>query len=101
MAEFTIEVAYALPAQQILISVRVSDGATIHDVLQLEEVTTLIPAAESADCNVGVWGRVVEKDQPVKSGDRVEIYRPLLMDPREARRQLAASGLTMRDVHDG
>jgi putative ubiquitin-RnfH superfamily antitoxin RatB of RatAB toxin-antitoxin module len=43
----------------------------------------------------GIWGRPVERDQAVSDGDRVELYRPLNMDPREARRRLAAAGRTM------
>jgi putative ubiquitin-RnfH superfamily antitoxin RatB of RatAB toxin-antitoxin module len=50
-----------------------------------------------ARCPLGVFGRVVADDYGVQAGDRVEIYRPLEREPREARRELAARGLTMRE----
>lgn len=100
MPDLNIECVYALPEEQALFSIQVSDGATVAEVLNLAEVRQRVPAAELARATVGIWGRVVDREQRIKSGDRVEIYRSLQMDPREARRQLAANGLTMRDVHN-
>lgn len=97
MAELNIEVVFALPEKQPLIGLRVPDGATIHDVLQRSEVATMLGEASSDVHEVGVWGRVADRQQCIREGDRVEIYRPLMMDPREARRRHAAAGLTMRD----
>ena len=51
--------------------------------------------AEAADLTTGVWGRMVGRSRPLRPGDRVELYRPLAMDPREARRRYAESGATM------
>ena len=97
MAELNIEVAFALPREQHLINLRVPDGTIIADVLSRSEVAAIIGEAPADNHDVGVWGRVVDRMQRVREGDRVEIYRPLVMDPREARRQHAAAGLTMRD----
>jgi hypothetical protein len=53
------------------------------------------PDQSLEEMTLGVWGRKVEKSRIVKAGDRIEIYRPLRLDPREARRQLALIGRTM------
>ena len=54
-------------------------------------------ARDKDKLEIGVWGRVVEPGYRLKSGDRVEIYRPLEIDPRDARRKLAEAGRTMRE----
>ena len=54
-----------------------------------------------AACQLGIWGRLVNRDQTLEDGDRVEIYRPLEIDPRETRRRLAAEGKTMGHQEDG
>tara|TARA_R110002096_G_scaffold117236_1_gene254130 strand:- start:34819 stop:35124 length:306 start_codon:yes stop_codon:yes gene_type:complete len=100
MTELNIEVAFALPEKQHLINLQVPGGTTISDVLHRREVVAIIGEAPSDNHDVGVWGRVVNREQRVREGDRVEIYRPLMMDPREARRRHAAAGLTMRDEYD-
>lgn len=97
MAELNIEVVFAVPEKQHLIDLRVPDGATIHDVLQRSEVAAILGEASGDVHQVGIWGRVADRKQRIRAGDRVEIYRPLMMDPREARRRHAAAGLTMRD----
>jgi putative ubiquitin-RnfH superfamily antitoxin RatB of RatAB toxin-antitoxin module len=84
MAAMEIEVVYALPGREESRRVSVPPGATVHDVLQK---SGLLPLARG---KVGIFGRVVRADAPVAHGDRVEIYRPLAIDPKEARRRRAA-----------
>lgn len=99
MADIEIEFVYALPGEQQLISIRVAEGASVDDVLNSSDVADILSEHDTLDYEVGIWGRVVERQRRIRAGDRLEIYRPLKMDPREARRRHAAAGLTMRDEY--
>ena len=90
-----IEVAYALPERQWLISVALKQGARARDALMAAEGQEEFPALPAETTPLSIWGRPVPPDQVLRSGDRVEILRPLLIDPRTARRQLAAAGQVM------
>jgi uncharacterized protein len=79
-----VEVVYALPQREERVRVRLPEGATVRDAL---EKSGLLPLARG---KVGVFGRVVRTDARLADGDRVEIYRPLAADPKEARRRRAA-----------
>ncbi len=91
-----VEVVFALPEEQQLLVVSLSQGATVADAIAAAGVAGKFPEIDMDSLEVGIWGRVTDRDALVKAGDRVEIYRPLLRDPREARRDLAQAGLTMR-----
>ena len=93
--QINVELALALPVKQALIALTVPSGATVSDVISASPLARRFPDVPVADLAVGIWGRVVDRDHPVREGDRIEIYRPLQLDPREARRQLALSGRTM------
>jgi putative ubiquitin-RnfH superfamily antitoxin RatB of RatAB toxin-antitoxin module len=95
MSEIEVEIVFALPDQQDLRTVRVESGATVADVLEKSGLSGVFPEHDMAALASGIWGREVERGQSVKEGDRVEFYRPLEIDPREARRQLALRGRTM------
>ena len=95
MSEFEVEIVFALPDRQSLKSVPVATGETVADVVAKSGLRADFPEIEIDSLAVGIWGREADRTQPVKEGDRIEIYRPLEMDPREARRQLAQSGRTM------
>jgi putative ubiquitin-RnfH superfamily antitoxin RatB of RatAB toxin-antitoxin module len=97
MSEFEVEVVFALPLKQSLQTVVVEAGATVADVIAKSELIEAFPGHNLAEMALGIWGREVERNQVVKEGDRIEIYRSLELDPREARRQLALSGRTMSD----
>lgn len=66
-------------------------GATVGDAIDASAVADAFPEEDLENMAVGVWGRVVRRDHTLADGDRVEIYRPLSIDPREARRRRAAS----------
>ncbi|MDH4107362.1 MAG: RnfH family protein [Gammaproteobacteria bacterium] len=93
--EIEVEVVYALPGQQELLSVVVPAGACVADAIRLSGIAERFPEERLEACPTGIWGRPAARDEPLQAGDRVELYRPLRMDPREARRQLAAAGKTM------
>lgn len=90
-----IEVVFALPDRQELISLTVDPGTTVEMAISLSAISDKFPQEDLSSCQVGIWGRVVKRDHPLEHGDRLELYRPLLMDPRDARRELAARGDSM------
>jgi hypothetical protein len=96
----TIEVVFALPARQELISLTVSSGTTAEMALQQSAIGDLFPDEDFSDYQLGIWGKLVTRSYSLKDGDRLEIYRPLLIDPREARRALAADGRSMGQSGD-
>lgn len=80
-----IEVAYALPDEQFLFEQDVEEGCTIEQALKTSKLLEEFP-----DLNVdkvGIFGRLMPADTPLREGDRIEVYRPLKVDPRERRRQ--------------
>jgi len=86
-----VEVAYALPDRQRLVVVQVPPGTRVREVLARSGLTEMFPEIDSARCPVGVFGKEVDDAFTPAAGDRVEVYRPLRMDPRQARRARAAS----------
>jgi putative ubiquitin-RnfH superfamily antitoxin RatB of RatAB toxin-antitoxin module len=100
--QIDVELAMAMPAKQVLIALQVPVGSTVSDVIAASALARRFPDVPVGKLAVGIWGRLVEPNHRVEHGDRVEIYRPLLIDPREARRQLALAGRTMgKTVADG
>lgn len=83
MAALRVEVVYASGKEADVVTVRLPAGATVRDAITASGL-----AARLSDLSaVGVFGRRVKPDAPLADGDRVEIYRPLLVDPKEQRRQ--------------
>ena len=95
-----IEVVFALPARQELISLTVEPGTTVAMAIRQSAIGDLFPEEDLANYQAGIWGKPVGRDHPLKDGDRLELYRPLSMDPREARRKLAADGRSMGQPAD-
>jgi putative ubiquitin-RnfH superfamily antitoxin RatB of RatAB toxin-antitoxin module len=81
-----VEVVFALPERQVLLTVNLSDGATVAEALEVSRIARQFPGENLDALQAGLWGQPVERDRQVKDGDRVELFRPLAMDPREARR---------------
>jgi uncharacterized protein len=95
MSEFTVEIVLALPERQLLKEVSVTSGDSVADVVARSGLHEAFPECEIDALALGIWGRAVDREQVVKAGDRIELYRPLALDPRTARRQLALGGKTM------
>ncbi|MGB5345454.1 MAG: RnfH family protein [Woeseia sp.] len=93
--QLCIEVVYAEPGKQVLRKQRVREGTTAGEALQQAGLQEEFPATEFANAEIGIWGRRAAHSRLLRDGDRLEVYRPLKLDPREARRQLAAHGLAM------
>jgi len=83
-----VEVAYALPERQWLLTVELSAGASAADAVHASGLCGLAELAQPLE--VGVFGRRCAADTPLLDGDRVEVYRPLSFDPMESRRRRAA-----------
>lgn len=83
-----IEVAYAAPREQLIVSLRVPEGTTAAEAVDLSGIRVRFPEIE-AHPPLGIFSHKVEPDHVLGAGDRVEIYRPLIADPKEVRRRKA------------
>jgi len=94
--ELTIEVAYALPDKQVIIAFTAAEGITAEQAISASGVLKQFPEIDLNVNKIGIFGKVVKPDSPLRDKDRVEIYRPLIADPKEVRRKRAADGKTMK-----
>ena len=85
-----IEVVYALPTRQSIVKLNVPAGTSAQTAVELSGLPRRFPEITSRPLHYAIFGRVVEGAQALVEGDRVEILRPLLIDPKENRRQTAA-----------
>jgi uncharacterized protein len=85
----TVEVAYAKSEQQVIVSVDMPEGTIVQQALKASGLLERFPEIDADDLNVGIFGAVCKPEQVLKGGDRVEVYRPLIHDPKDARRQRA------------
>ncbi len=85
-----IEVAYARPDCQVIVPLRVSAGISAREAVRRSGLLERFPEIDSRNLSIGVFGNSVSPCAPLAQGDRVEIYRPLQVDPKEARRLRAA-----------
>jgi putative ubiquitin-RnfH superfamily antitoxin RatB of RatAB toxin-antitoxin module len=84
-----VEVAHATPGKQVLRSLRVHPGTTLAQAIELSGIRDEFPGLEIGADDVGIFSRRVGLDHVLRPGDRVEIYRPLIADPKEVRRERA------------
>ncbi len=89
-SRITVEVAFATPESQSLIELELPVGATVADAIAASGLTDAFPQHALNALPVGIWGRVTEVGKTLQGGDRVEIYRELLIDPMESRRLKAS-----------
>ena len=95
-AKTKIEIAYATPEKQIILEREVDAGSHARDAVKASSIDQHFPEIDLDSCDIGVFGKAVADDYEVIDGDRIEIYRPLIADPKEVRRQRAARGLKMK-----
>ena len=86
-----VEVAFALADKQVLRAVELPDGATVAEAIDASALARQFPDLDFEELQAGIWGKPVERARAVRDGDRIELYRPLEMDPREARRLRAGA----------
>jgi putative ubiquitin-RnfH superfamily antitoxin RatB of RatAB toxin-antitoxin module len=97
MAEpITVEVAYALQDKQELTALKLPAGATAREAVERSGLLGKYPEIDLAKNKLGVFARLVKPDAALRDRDRVEIYRPLIADPKEVRKQRAAEGKAMK-----
>ncbi|HKM98301.1 MAG TPA: RnfH family protein [Buttiauxella sp.] len=87
--DILVEVVYALPEKQYLLKVSVAEGSIVEQVITASGILELRTDIDLAKNKVGIFSRPVKLTDTVSEGDRVEIYRPLIADPKELRRQRA------------
>ena len=84
-----IEVVYALPGQQEIVSVQLPAGSCVRYAIEVSGMMQKFPAIDPGQTKVGIFGKLVDWGTELRNRDRVEIYRPLLCDPKELRRKRA------------
>ena len=94
--EIQVEVAYALPNQQIILPVKVSLGTTVEQAIKHSGILERFPEIQLTESKVGIFSKLTKMDSVLRDKDRVEIYRPLIADPKEVRRKRAEEGKLMK-----
>lgn len=87
-----VEVVYALPDRQWAVTVPLAEGMTALEAVRASGILEEAAGLDAGRLDLGIWGRRVDASQRLRVHDRVEVYRPLHCDPREARRQAVGSG---------
>lgn len=82
-----IEVAYALPDKQKIVALDVTTGTTVYEGAKKSGIDQIFPEIDYDAIDMGIFGKVVKKpkEEPLRDGDRIELYRPLIIDPKQAR----------------
>lgn len=91
-----VELVYALPAEQILLKSEVPKGTTIAEAVKLSGILDKFPEIDLEKGKFGIFGKLSKIDTVLREKDRVEIYRPLIADPKEVRRKRAEEGKVMK-----
>lgn len=93
-----VEVVYALPESQMLVPLDVVEGTTAEQAIRLSGILTDYPEIDLNDCKIGIFSKLCELNTELRELDRVEIYRPLLVDPKEVRRKKAEQKRAQKKV---
>lgn len=91
-----VEVAYALPDQQLIIPVQVAPEANVEAAIRKSGILNKFPEIDLNTNQIGIFGKLSKLDAPLRNLDRIEIYRPLIADPKEARKQRAEEGKVIK-----
>ncbi|MDK9725280.1 MAG: RnfH family protein [Sterolibacteriaceae bacterium MAG5] len=91
-----VEVVYAKAERQELVRLKLPQGSTIQQAVEASGLLARCPEIELAKAKVGIFGKLARLDTALRDKDRVEIYRPLIADPKEVRKQRAAEGKVMK-----
>lgn len=91
-----IEVAYALANEQVILPLEVSVGTTVEQAIALSGLLQRYPGIDLEKDKVGIFGKLSKLTTPLRPGDRIEVYRPLIADPKAVRKQRAAEGKRMK-----
>lgn len=94
--DILVEVVYALPQKQEVLSLKIRPGAVVSEAIARSGILRDFPEIDLASAKVGIYGKQVKLDAVLRDKDRIEIYRPLIADPKEIRRKRAAEGKEMK-----
>lgn len=94
--KINIEVVYALPNEQTLLKQSVPAGTTVVEAIKVCGVLEKYPEIDLANNKLGIFGKLTKADAVLRDKDRIEIYRPLIADPKEVRRKRAEEGKVMK-----
>ena len=94
--KISIEVVYALPEKQILLRQTVPAGTTVADAIRASGMLAKHPEIDLDKNKLGIFGKLTKADTVLRDKDRIEIYRPLIADPKEVRRKRAEEGKAMK-----
>ena len=94
--EIQVEVAYALPDQQVILALNVPVGTNVEESIKRSGILERFPEIDLTQNKVGVFSKLTKLDALLRNKDRVEIYRPLIADPKEVRRKRAEEGKAMK-----
>ena len=92
----SVEVVYPLPQKQEIFSVNLPPGATVREAIESSGVLARYPEIDLAKSKLGVFAKLAKPDSVLRDRDRVEIYRPMIADPKEVRKQRVAEGKVMK-----
>ena len=95
-SKINIEVVYALPHEQTLLKQSVPEGVTVAEAVKLCGMLEKYPEINLATNKLGIFGKLTKADTVLRDKDRIEIYRPLIADPKEVRRKRAEEGRVMK-----
>lgn len=96
-----VEVAYAKPEEQVIIPIDVPVGTTLEEAIRVSGILEHFPEIDLNRNKTGIFGKLAKPDTVLQERDRVEIYRPLIADPKEARRKRAAKKKQQEGPDDG
>jgi uncharacterized protein len=97
MSHIDVEIVYALRHEQKVARLTLEEGATLRQAVEHSGLRVAHPEIDIDGANkVGIWGKLSKADTVLRDRDRVEIYRPLIADPKEVRKQRAAEGKAMK-----
>lgn len=94
--QIRIEVVYALTGKQELVTLMLPSGATVREAIERSGIPQKYPEIDLAKNKLGIFAKLTKPDAVLRDRDRVEIYRPLIADPKEVRKQRAAEGKVMK-----
>lgn len=99
-SKINVEVIYALPKEQITFKVSVEQGTTALQVIEASGILVKYPEIELKTNKLGIYSRLIKLDTVIEDGERVEIYRPLIADPKEMRKRRAGKAKEEGRLHE-
>jgi len=94
--QIQVEVVYGRQDRQKVVAVTLNEGATLREAVERSGLLAEFPEIDLEKNKLGIWNKLAKPDAVVRDKDRLEIYRPLIADPKEVRKQRAAEGKVMK-----